>query len=47
VNRPSSAIKELVENAIDAEANSISVEIEAGGKNMIRVSDKWLRYELI
>ena len=42
VDRPSSVIKELVENAIDAKASSILVEIEAGGKNMIRVSDNGL-----
>jgi DNA mismatch repair protein MutL len=32
VDRPSSVIKELIENAIDAKANSISIEIEAGSE---------------
>lgn len=39
IERPLSAVKELVENAIDAEATTISVEIEGGGVDLIRVSD--------
>jgi DNA mismatch repair protein MutL len=39
VQRPVSAVKELVENAMDAGADRIIVEIENGGKTLIRVSD--------
>lgn len=39
VERPASAVKELVENAIDAGAGRITIEIASGGKAMIRVID--------
>jgi DNA mismatch repair protein MutL len=39
VESPSSVVKELVENAIDAQATSIAIEIKAGGFSLIRVSD--------
>ena len=39
VDRPLSAVKELVENSIDAGADSIVLEIKNGGKTYIRVTD--------
>ena len=39
IERPVSIVKELVENAVDAEASAITIEIKNGGKSYIRVTD--------
>ena len=47
VERPAMVVKELVENAIDADASEITVEIKKGGKAFIKVTDngKGIHYE--
>ena len=39
IERPSSVVKELIENSLDANASNITIEIRQGGKSYIRITD--------
>ena len=43
VERPSSVVKELTENSIDAGASAVTIEIRDGGTTLIRITEKAYR----
>ena len=45
IDRPASVVKELLENAIDAKATMITVEIKDGGTSLIRITDNGIGFE--
>jgi len=45
VERPASVVKELIENAIDAQSTQVVVEVKKGGRALIRVSDNGVGME--
>lgn len=47
IENPAAVVKELVENSIDAEADSVTVEIKEGGKELIRVTDNGFGMEAL
>ncbi len=46
VERPASIVKELVENSIDAGSTAITIEINGGGIDYIKINRQWLRHSV-